>query len=70
MRERERERERDERMRENREREWEIERERATLLAGQNNNSGRPALRGELFNLLPKMTNEDPVAFFLFFFCI
>ena len=52
-------------MRENRECEWQIERERATLLAGQNNNSARPTLRGELFNLLPKMTNEDPVAFFL-----
>jgi len=51
-------------MRENREREWEIERERATLLAGQANSSARPTLRGDLFNLLPKMTNDDPVAFF------
>ena len=62
--ERQRERERDERSQQMREREWEIERARAELNAGQTSTMARPAVRGDLYHILPKMTDGDPLVFF------
>jgi len=65
----ERERERDERTREMREREFQMDKERAELglpAAGQTGTGGtRPGTRGDLCHLLPKMSDNDPLVFFL-----
>ena len=64
--ERAREREKDERARIAKERDWELEQQRAAMqAANQNTTSTRPAAKGEIHNLLPKMSEgEDTLEFF------
>ena len=61
--ERERERERDERARLAREREFQIEKERLCLRDSRGPTPMHP-VRPEVHNILPKMSNDDPLVFF------